>query len=88
MLNNLVQISTRRSTPLTIHGGEVLLSTRTLEVRLPGSHGGIIWNRPSAVSIKRQDGNEQIVIVRDVTRLLQLAIFGSALLFVALMPKR
>lgn len=62
------------------------------EIRVPGAriypfahvsriterNGGVIWNRPAAVLVKDDNGNEEILMVQDVTRALQarILLFG------------
>jgi hypothetical protein len=41
--------------------------------------GGIIWNRPVSVVVQSEGGVEQLLPVRDITRQVQLALFGGAL---------
>lgn len=49
---------------------EITPTTNLLSIKLPGYHAGIVWNRPKAVIVKTPDGQEKILPVRDVTRLL------------------
>ncbi len=43
--------------------------TQVFKLILPGIRGGVIWNRPKAMIVKYRDGQEYILPVRDVTRL-------------------
>lgn len=43
--------------------------SQVLKIQLPWHHVGLIWNRPRAVIIRGSDGQENILPVRDVTRL-------------------
>lgn len=54
--------------------------TRVLKVRFPGYHAGLIWNRPKQVIVRTSDGQENILPVRDVTRLVIWAILAGGLL--------
>jgi hypothetical protein len=33
-----------------------------------GRHAGLIWNRPKSIIVRREDGQEQVLPVNDVTR--------------------
>jgi hypothetical protein len=48
---------------------EITPQTSVLKIQLRGHHAGLIWNRPRAVIVKSPDGQETILPVRDVTRL-------------------
>jgi hypothetical protein len=54
--------------------------THVLKVSMPGYHAGIIWNRPKAVVVRTQDGQEQVLPVIDVTRLAIWAMLAGGLL--------
>jgi hypothetical protein len=49
---------------------EITPQTSVLNIRLRGHHAGLTWNRPRAVIVKSPDGQETILPVRDVTRLI------------------
>ena len=76
-LNDLARFTTTEGDPITI--GEVTVTPRStaLVIRLP--FGGFVWNRPIGVTIRRGDTIEDIPI-RDVTRIVQLALLGAAAL--------
>lgn len=88
MREPLVQWQTRQSEPVSIDGNQVSLASQTLVIRFPGKVGGIVWNRPAGVSVTRPDGSEQVAMVRDVTRLVQIGLFAIALFVLALVPIR
>jgi hypothetical protein len=52
---------------------------RSLRVGFPGLKGGLIWNRPLAVVARAKDGTQTVYPIRDVTRLVQLALLGAGL---------
>ena len=45
-----------------------------------GRYGGLVWNRPAAILVKRGEQVERIPIV-DVTRAVQLGLLGFCLVF-------
>lgn len=52
--------------------------SQALKVRCP--FGGWIWNRPVGVLVER-DGEEEYVPIVDLTRLVQLGLYGLGLIF-------
>jgi hypothetical protein len=42
----------------------------------------VVWNRPVAVVVHTGDEEGQVIPIRDVTRIAQLAIVGSGLLVI------
>ena len=58
---------------------ELVPITRWLRLKLPGLPGGLIWNRPAAVVVREPDGSQRVLPVRDLTRLIQVALLGLGL---------
>ncbi len=54
----------------TQHVGDydITPQTNVLLVKLRGQHGGLIWNRPKAVIVRKIDGEENVLPIQDVTR--------------------
>ena len=65
-----------------IHYGSrrIIPLSRSLEVRLPGFPGGLIWHRPVGVRVVEADGREVILPVSDKYRQFQLSMLGIGLL--------
>ena len=55
--------------------------SQAVKLMLPGSRGGLIWNRPYSVLVQGDDGSEQVLPVVDVTRIAQLILIGIGLAF-------
>lgn len=53
--------------------------SRALSVRCP--HGGWVWNRPVGLLVER-DGQKWRVPILDVTRVVQLGLYGLSVAFV------
>jgi hypothetical protein len=53
--------------------------SRALTIRWP--NGGWVWNRPAAVLVDR-DGEQRRIPIVDVTRIVQLMLYGLSLVFV------
>jgi hypothetical protein len=64
-----IQAGTNRITPFS----------QAVKLMLPGSRGGLIWNRPVSVLVQGDNGSEQVLPVVDVTRMAQLALLGIGL---------
>ena len=78
-MSSLVQIETLWSKPIHAGTRTIITQSRVLHIHVPFLRGGIVWNRPLAVLILSNDGRDQVLPVRDVTRLAQLALFASGL---------
>jgi len=63
--------------PVMVGGVTVTPWSRALVVRLP--RGGLLWNRPTAVLVEH-DGQTRRIPIVDLTRLLQVGLFGVAVL--------
>jgi hypothetical protein len=68
------------------HGNVTLVPfARTLRFRLPWHFPGVnwgfglAWSRPVSVLAVTDDGQEQVIPVRDVTRQVQLGLVGACL---------
>lgn len=81
MPNPIVEFQTQTGAPIHVDGQSIQLRSRALVLRFPRSTGGLVWNRPISVSVRTADGREETLPVHDTTRLAELAIFGSILLF-------
>jgi hypothetical protein len=84
MNGNLIRSATLSSQPIAVGDLKITVRSRVLQIRFPGASGGLIWNRPIAVSVYRPDGAIERLPVRDVTRLVQVllvvGLVGSLLL--------
>ena len=69
MPGETIQAGTNKITPFS----------QAVKLILPGSMGGLIWNRPVSVLVQGADDSEQVLPVVDVTRIAQLALLGIGL---------
>lgn len=74
-------VETRAANPIEAGPNTLVPLTKVVRVHVPGWLGGVIWNRPIAVVVNTGD-EEQVLPIRDLTRLIQFWIFGSGLLLV------
>jgi hypothetical protein len=85
MSNSFLHIETFTSQPIKVKDSQIRLRSQVIQFRLPIGHGGLIWNRPTAVLVHTADGQDHILPVLDVTRIAVLALitfsFISTFLF-------
>ena len=74
-----IRVELLDSAPIMSGDAEVVVRSRAVRIPLPFAHGGLIWNRPVSVRVRRMGGSDQTLPVRDVTRLLQLALLALGL---------
>ncbi|NJD60555.1 MAG: hypothetical protein C3F13_08875 [Anaerolineales bacterium] len=63
-IENLV----RSGEPQQVGDVELIPQTNVLQIKLRGHNAGLVWNRPRAVLLRRPDGQETILPVKDITR--------------------
>jgi hypothetical protein len=67
----VVQLLKRSGSPVRVGGFTLTPQSEALVLRWP--RGGLIWNRPVAVTVE-QDGQQERLPVTDVTRLIQVGL--------------
>jgi hypothetical protein len=77
-LKDIIQWQTRSGDKITVGDVVITPQSQALIVRWP--YGGLVWNRPVALLVDWGDRAEHIPIV-DVTRRVQLALWGLSLIF-------
>jgi hypothetical protein len=86
------KIELLESAPILSGDAAVVVRARAVHIPLPFAHGGIIWNRPVSVLVRRPGLSDLTLPVHDVTRLLQLALLAlglaAGLVFGSLMRAR
>ena len=80
MPSSLLRIETLTGQPVILNGAQLRVRSQVVQIRLPITSGGLIWNRPVAVLVQTPDGREQALPVPDVTRTAVLALAGLGLL--------
>jgi hypothetical protein len=78
MKQNFVQVKTVSGHPMTLNRYTFTPQARVLTVRLP--FGGMVWNRAQAILVKEGEQTKRYPVV-DLTRLVQGALIGAALVF-------
>jgi hypothetical protein len=77
MANKIFIQQTNAGEPIEVNDLTLYPVARSYRINFPKVHGGILWNRPLAVMVEDSVGNRQVLPVVDLTRLLQIAIFGA-----------
>jgi hypothetical protein len=77
--SQIFEYETSLGEPVAYAGGRLTLFSRNLVLRSPRGRGVLVWNRPAAVLVKKDDGSEQVIPIVDVTRRWQVALFAGAL---------
>lgn len=75
-IDEVLRWQTVSGRPVTLHNRTLTPLTQVLTLRWP--QGGFVWNRPVALLVE-QDGQVERVSIVDITRLAQVALFGSAI---------
>ncbi len=81
MFSSSIQIDMKRSEPIHVGDGELIVTTRVVSIRLARVNIGFIWNTPVSVAFRRGQGSRQTLPIRDETRRAQFALIGIAWLF-------
>jgi hypothetical protein len=77
-LSDFIRLENTSAEPIVVGDTRVTPQAQAFSLRFP--FGGIVWNRPTAVLVERDDLTQRIPIV-DVTRVVQIALFGLVLTF-------
>jgi len=80
MLGSLITVERKAGQPIPWGNGHVTVWSRVVRVQFPKLSGGLIWNRPVAVSLSSGAEGEQVLPIHDVTRQVQLCLFAVGLL--------
>lgn len=73
------------ATPVRAGRTQIVPFVKTVHLQLPDGRGSFVWSRPAAVWVRFPDGRESVLPIRDVTRWLQILIWGMALLGLGLL---
>ena len=74
-MSSLIQIETHWGKPLQSNGRKIIVQSRALQINLPFVNGGLTWNRPVSVLVLSNDEPDQVLPVRDVTRMVLVLLF-------------
>ncbi len=77
-LQDFIRLENTSADPIVVGDTRITPQAQAFSVRFP--FGGIVWNRPTAVLVERDDLTQRIPIV-DVTRVAQVALLGLVVTF-------
>ena len=72
----MFKLETRAGKPIVAGKVKITPIAQVLRLQPPGLRGGLIWNRPVAVQVEKEDGSQGLIPIRDMTRLVQIALVG------------
>lgn len=75
----LVAVETRAGEPIQAGDRTLIPFARSLRLQFPGRHGGLNWTCPASLLVKNGDGQEQVLPIPDITRRIQIELFGFCL---------
>jgi hypothetical protein len=91
MPNSFLRIETLTSQPMRVRDSQLRVRSQVIQLRLPILNAGLIWNRPVAILVRTPHGQDHILPVLDVTRIVVLALvafcFAGTLFFMLLRRK-
>ena len=76
METSLLRIETLTSPPITTPEAQIYVRSQVVQLMFPAFNGGLIWNRPVAVAVRNLNGQEKIVPVLDITRIVLFTLAG------------
>jgi hypothetical protein len=79
-MQNLIRYETHAGEPISIKGAKLVPFTQVLSIKIPGMLGGFLWERPVSVLVQKADGEEIILPVQDITRIVIWALSGAVAL--------
>ena len=81
-MTELVNVEINAGEPLALGMRTITPFAQSVQFKLPGSTGGLIWNRPVSVLVQEGSGEEHVLSVPDVTRQTIWALWGGSLFMV------
>jgi hypothetical protein len=75
----VIESSIKKGEPRWVGEFELTPLTNVLKVQVPGRLIGFIWNRPRSVVVRTVDGQERVLPVSDVTRVMIWAMLAGGI---------
>ena len=70
MQTSILRVETLTSPPVTAQDTQVRVRSQLVHLRFPAVNGGLIWNRPASVVVRTTNGQEKIIPILDMTRII------------------
>lgn len=85
MPNRMIRFETHAGAPVKSGDTRLIPFTKALVIQFPGLPGGLVWNRPVSVLAISPDGEEHLLPIEDKTRQIQISLFASAIMSIAIL---
>jgi hypothetical protein len=76
---SLIETEVKTGEAIRVGNRELIPVNQVFKIQSPGRHAGLVWNRPKAVVVRSDDGQEEILPVVDVTRIAIWAMLAGGL---------
>jgi hypothetical protein len=83
-MQSRLQIETKPGRPIKIGKNRIVPYSQSVRYNLPQINGGVIWNHPTSILAIDADGEEKVIPVPDITRRIEIAIYGGGLVVILL----
>jgi len=77
-MSSFIQIETQWGKPIRANGRSIIVQSRALQIRFLALNNTFVWNRPVSVLVLSDNEPDQVLPVRDVTRIVQVLLFINA----------
>ena len=81
-MTDFLNVEIQSGEPISYGARKITPFAQAVQLKIPGLNGGLIWNRPVAVLVEYENGDQHVLPVPDVTRKTQIRIMGAALIIV------
>lgn len=79
-MGQIISVENKAGEPIQFGATRLAPFSQCVRVQIPGLRGGIIWNRPLSVLVTHADGDEEVIPVPDITRIVIWSLLGAAAL--------
>ncbi len=79
MASSLMRSETRVGEPIRVHGATIFPVARVLRILPRSFFGGLIWNRPVAIVVQREDRADRVIPIVDATRQVQISLLAGGI---------
>jgi hypothetical protein len=81
MQRQIFQVRQEASNLIHFDGNDLLLISQIWEFDIPGTRIVFLWQRPLSVWVRKKDLSEQVLMIRDNTRILMWGLLLASLIF-------
>jgi hypothetical protein len=76
---DFIRIETHSTRPIKHQGRQLVAFAQSVNLRIPGLHIGLVWNRPVSLLVIDSNGQEQVLQIKDPTRQILWGLAGGIL---------